>query len=159
VILLCGWLLFPGKALYWTLATLSVVALPTFFQFALSIARAGRNLLTAGFWSNIAGDFTAALASLFMRVAFLCHQSLVTVDAVVRAVVRMTVTHERLLEWETAAEAETQSQKKSPVETYLDITPWISFFIGLFLAVDRPEAFMVGFPLLVVWGVSKPIVQ
>jgi hypothetical protein len=159
VMLLCGWLLFPGKALYWTLATLAVVALPTFFQFALSIARAGRNLLTAGFWGNIAADFAAALASLFMRVAFLCHQSLVTVDAVVRAVVRMTVTHERLLEWETAAEAEAQSQKKSPVETYLDITPWISFFIGLFLVVDRPEAFMVALPLLVVWGVSKPIVQ
>lgn len=159
VMLLCGWLLFPGKALYWTLVTLAVIALPTFFQFALSIARAGRGLFTAGFWKNIAADFTSALASLFMRVAFLCHQSLVTVDAVVRAIVRMTVTHERLLEWETAAEAEEQSQKKSPVETYLDITPWISFFIGLFLVVDRPEAFMVALPLLVVWGVSKPIVQ
>jgi hypothetical protein len=159
VMLLCGWLLFPGKALYWTLATLAVVALPTFFQFALSIARARRTLLTAGFWKNLAADFTVALANLFMRVAFLCHQSLVTVDAVVRAIVRMTVTHERLLEWETAAEAELQSQKKSPVETYLDITPWISFFIGLFLVVDRPEAFMVALPLLVVWGVSKPIVQ
>jgi len=159
VMLLCGWLLFPGKALYWTLATLAVVALPTFFQFAVSIARAGSNLLTAGFWKNIGADFMAALASLFMRVAFLCHQSLVTVDAVVRAIVRMTVTHERLLEWETAAEAEAQSQKKSPVETYLDITPWISFLIGLFLVVDRPEAFMVALPLLVVWGVSKPIVQ
>jgi hypothetical protein len=159
VMLLCGWLLFPGKALYWTLATLAVVALPTFFHFALSIARAGSNLLTAGFWKNIAADFAAAMASLFMRVAFLCHQSLVTVDAVARAIVRMTVTHERLLEWETAAEAEAQSEKKSPVETYLDITPWISFFIGLFLVVDRPEAFMVALPLLVVWGVSKPIVQ
>src|SRR6202030_1132306 len=159
VMLLCGWLLFPGKALYWTLVTLAVVALPTFFQFALSIARAGGSLLTAGFWTNIAGDFASALANLFMRVAFLCHQSLVTVDAVVRAIVRMTVTHERLLEWETAAEAEEQSKKKSPVETYLDITPWISFFIGLFLVVDRPEAFMVALPLLVVWGVSKPVVQ
>jgi hypothetical protein len=159
VMLLCGWLLFPGKALYWTLATLAVMALPTFFHFALSIAHADRGLLSAGFWKNLAGDFAAALANLFMRVAFLCHQSLVTVDAVVRAIVRMTVTHERLLEWETAAEAEAQSQKKSPVETYLDITPWISFFIGLFLVVDRPEAFMVALPLLVVWGVSKPIVQ
>jgi hypothetical protein len=159
VMLLCGWLVFPGKALYWTLATLGVVALPTFFQFALSIVRSGRGLLTAGFWKNMAGDFASALANLFMRIAFLCHQSLVTVDAVVRAIVRMTVTHERLLEWETAAEAEAQNQKKSPVETYLDITPWISFFIGLFLVVDRPEAFMVALPLLVVWGVSKPIVQ
>jgi hypothetical protein len=71
----------------------------------------------------------------------------------------MTVTHERLLEWETSAEAEERSHGKSPVEIYLNITPWLAFFVGLFLAVDRPESFMVALPLLVLWGGSKPIVQ
>src|SRR5260370_6782082 len=71
----------------------------------------------------------------------------------------MTETNERLQEWETSAEAEEGTQKRSPVETYLDITPWLAFFVGLFLAVDRPESFMVALPLLVLWGVSKPIVQ
>src|SRR5260370_4472116 len=71
----------------------------------------------------------------------------------------MTETNERLQEWETSAEAEEGTQKRSPVETYLDITPWLAFFVGLFLAVDRPESFMVALPLLVLWGVSKPIVH
>ena len=159
VMLLCGWLFFPGQALYWTLATLGILALPTFTSFAMAILRAGRNAFTADFWRNFAADFGVALANLFMRIACLCHQSLVTIDAVVRAVVRMMVTHERLLEWETAAEAEERSSKKSPVEIYLEITPWLAFFVGLFLAVDRPESFMVALPLLVLWGVSKPIVQ
>jgi cyclic beta-1,2-glucan synthetase len=159
VMLLSGWLFLPGKALYWTLATLGVVALPTYCQFAVSILRARRALFTAAFWENLAADFVISQAHLFMRIAFLCHQSLVTIDAVVRAVVRMTVTHERLLEWETAAEAEIDCTKKSPVEIYLEITPWLSFFVGLFLAVDRPEAFLVALPLLVLWGLSKPIGQ
>jgi cyclic beta-1,2-glucan synthetase len=157
--LLTGWLFFPKHALYWTVVTLAILALPTYTQFALTIVRAKRALLTSTFWKNLAADFGVAQANLFMRVACLCHQSLVTIDAVVRAIVRMTVTHERLLEWETSAEAEEQTHKKSPVEVYLEITPWLAFFVGLFLAVDRPESFMVALPLLVLWGVSKPIVQ
>jgi len=159
VMLLSGWLFFPKHALYWTLVTLALLALPTFTQFALTIARARGALFTSAFWRNLAADFGVSQANLFMRVACLCHQSLITVDAVVRSIVRMTVTHERLLEWETSAEAEERNQKKSPVEIYLEITPWLSFFVGLFLAVDRPESFMVALPLLVLWGVSKPIVQ
>ena len=159
VMLLSGWLFFPKHALYWTLVTLAMLALPTYTQFALTIARARMALFTSAFWKNLAADFGVSQANLFMRVACLCHQSLITVDAVVRSIVRMTVTHERLLEWETSAEAEERSQKKSPVEIYLEITPWLSFFVGLFLAVDRPESFMIALPLLVLWGLSKPIVQ
>ena len=159
VMLLSGWFFFPGKALYWTLVTLAVVALPTYSPLVLTIARGKRALLTAAFWKNLGKDFAISQANLFMHIACLCHQSLVSVDAIVRAVVRMTVTHERLLEWETAAEAEARSQKKSPFETYLEITPWLAFFVGLFLVVDRAEAFMPALPLLVLWGLSKPIVQ
>jgi len=159
VMLLCGWLFFPKHALYWTTVTLAILALPTYTQFALTIARAKRALVTFTFWKNLAADFGVSQANLFMRVACLCHQSLVTIDAVVRSIVRMTVTHERLLEWETSAEAEERTEKKSPVEIYLEITPWLAFFVGLFLAVDRPESLMVALPLLALWGISKPIVQ
>jgi cyclic beta-1,2-glucan synthetase len=159
VMLLSAWFFFPTKALYWTLATLAVMALPTYCQFAISILRAGPAIFRSIFWKNLAADFGIAQANLFMRIACLLHQSLVTLDAVVRAVVRMTVTHERLLEWETAAEAEINCEKKSPVETYLEITPWLSFCVGLFLAVDRPESFLVALPLLALWCLSKPISQ
>jgi cyclic beta-1,2-glucan synthetase len=159
VMLLSGWLLFPGKALYWTLATLAMIALPTYSQFAMSVLRAGRALFTGIFWRNLAADFAISQVNLFLRIASLCHQSLITMDAIVRSVVRMTVTHERLLEWETAAEAESSYGKRSPVEVYLQVIPWLAFLIGLFVAIERKEAFLVALPLLVLWGLSKPIEQ
>jgi cyclic beta-1,2-glucan synthetase len=159
VMLLSGWLFFPGKAVYWTLAALAVIALPSYSPFLLAILRGGSSLRKSSFWKDLGSDFAVAQANLFLHIACLCHQSLVTVDAVVRTIVRMTVTHERLLEWETAAEAEANNQKKSPFETYLEIAPWLAFFVGLFLAVDRTESFLVALPLLILWGLSKPIVQ
>src|SRR5262245_58417908 len=44
-ILLSGWLFLPGKALYWTVATLAMFAAPTYLQFALAILRSGNNKL------------------------------------------------------------------------------------------------------------------
>ena len=37
---------------------------------------------------------------------FLLHQALISIDAIVRAVARVFVTRKKMLEWETAAEAE-----------------------------------------------------
>jgi cyclic beta-1,2-glucan synthetase len=159
MMLLSAWLFFPSKALYWTLATLAVIALPTYTQFGMSLLRGGKGLFTSLFWKNWATDFGIAQVNLFLRVASLCHQALITIDAIVRSIVRMTVTHERLLEWETAAEAESSYGKKSPVEIYLQIVPWLAFLIGFFIAVERKEAFLVALPMLVLWGLSKPIEQ
>jgi len=154
-ILVSGWLFLPGKALYWTLATLGMFAAPTYLQFAMGILRSGNNKFSARFWKEWFGDFAAANAHLFMRLVCLPQQSMVTLDAIVRVVVRMAVTRRKLLEWETAAESEASDKKRSPVDIYLAATPWLAFLGGVFLAVDRPDAFLVAWPLLLLWGGSR----
>jgi hypothetical protein len=154
-ILLSGWLFLPGRALYWTLATLGLFALPTYLQFAFSILRSGSSKFAARFWKELFSDFAAANAHLLLRLVCLPQQSLVTLDAIVRAGVRMAVTRQKLLEWETAAEAESNGQKASPVDIYLKATPWLAFVGGVFLAVDRAETFRVAWPLLVLWCASE----
>jgi len=154
-ILVSGWLFLPGRALYWTLATLGLFVLPTYLQFALSVLRSGNAKFSARFWKEWVSDFAAANAHLLMRLVCLPQQSMVTLDAIVRAAVRMAVTRHKLLEWETAAEAETSSRKKtSPVDLYLKATPWLTIVFGVFLAVDRWESFAVAWPLLLVWSGS-----
>ena len=154
-ILISGWLFLPGKALYWTLATLALFAAPTYLQFTVAILRAGGDTFSMRFWKEWLTDFAAANAHLFMRLVCLPQQSMVTLDAIVRVAVRMAFTRRKLLEWETAAEAEIGGEKRSPVDVYLSATPWLAFLGGVFLAVDRPESFAVAWPLLVLWGASR----
>jgi len=154
-ILLSGWLFLPGKALYWTVATLAMFAAPTYLQFALAILRSGNNKFTARFWKEWFADFSAANAHLFMRLVCLPQQSMVTLDAILRVVIRMAVTRKKLLEWETAAEAESSGKRRSPVDIYLAATPWLAFLGGVFFAIDRPDAFLVAWPLLLLWGGSR----
>jgi cyclic beta-1,2-glucan synthetase len=154
-ILVSGWLFLPGNALYWTLATLGMFAAPTYLQFALAILRSGNSKFSARFWKEWFTDFFAANAHLFMRLVCLPQQSMVTFDAILRVVIRMAVTRRKLLEWETAAEAESSGKKRSPVDIYLAATPWLAFLGGVFLAVDRPQVFLVALPLLLLWGGSR----
>jgi cyclic beta-1,2-glucan synthetase len=155
LILISGWLFLPGKALYWTLATLGVFALPNYLQFGAAILRSGKAKFTARFWKEWLSDFASANAHLLMRLVCLPQQSMVTLDAIVRAGVRMAVTRHKLLEWETAAEAESGGKKSSPVDLYLKATPWLAIVGGVFLAVDRPESFAVAWPLLLLWAASE----
>src|SRR5580765_1248851 len=154
-ILVSGWLFLPGKAVYWTLATLAVFAMPSYLQFVLTFLRSGSAKFTTHFWKSWFSDFAAANAHLLMRLVCLPQQSMVTLDAIVRSAVRMAVTRRKLLEWETAAEAENGGEKSSPVDLYLKATPWLTLIFGVFLAVDRPESFLVAWPILILWGSSQ----
>ncbi|MFZ0967498.1 MAG: glucoamylase family protein [Candidatus Acidiferrales bacterium] len=158
-LLVCGWLVLPGKALYWTLATLALIALPSFLHTAIAIVKARRALFSPEFWWNTISDLVSANLRLFFRLTFLCHQSLVTLDAVVRTIIRMTVTHRRMLNWETAAEAEFAAEKTSPVEVYLDWTPLLSLGIAALIAAFRPFDLVVAAPFLLLWASSKSIAR
>ncbi len=158
VLLLGIWLFFPGNVVYWTLAALAVIAFPTYFQFLVSMVRAGASRFTAAFWKNFAADFVSANERLFFRITFLCHQGFVTMDAVVRTVIRVAITHRRMLEWETAAEAEIAANKKqSPVETYMEWMPLLSFGIAVIIAAFRPTSLVIALPFLALWASSKLI--
>ena len=140
------------KAVYWTLAALAIVAFPTFFQFVPSLLRARRALFNGAFWRNFWPDFLTAQAHLLFRLTFLCHQSLVTMDAVLRSIGRMIITHKKLLEWETAAEAELNSSHQSVVELYLAWTPAFSLLIAVVVAASHPSSLAVALPLLALVG-------
>ncbi|MGB6483380.1 MAG: glucoamylase family protein [Candidatus Acidiferrales bacterium] len=158
VLLLGIWLFFPGDVVYWTLAALAVIAFPTYFQFVVSIARGGAARFTTAFWANFAADFVSANERLFFRITFLCHQGFVTMDAVVRTVIRVAITRRRMLEWETAAEVEiAANKKKSPVETYMEWMPLLSFGIAVVIAAFRPTSLLIALPFLALWASSKPI--
>ena len=66
------------------------------------------------------------------------------------------MSRERLLEWETAAEAESSS-KKSAVDVLLNWTPAVSLVVGLVVYFARPNALYVALPILVLWACAKPL--
>ena len=105
LLLVFGWLVLPGNPLYWTLATIGILFVPACFQFAFNLIKAAveRKRETV---KEARSALITTNAGIFFTLCFLPHQMLLSLDAVVRTLVRRLVTRRRLLEWETAAETE-----------------------------------------------------
>ncbi len=154
LLLLYGWLLPGANHLYWTVATVCILFIPLWFELAFRIVRAiwERNPMTA---REALRGFYATNVSVLLTVVFLAHQTLLSLDAVVRTLIRRTVTHERLLEWETAEESELGSRRRTPVERYLDWMPIVAIAIGVLLWLMQPRSLVTALPFLCLWGGSK----
>ena len=158
ILFVAGWLVLPGGPLYWTIVPLTLLLLPPVFQFGIGLirtfsgARKGRaSEVFSGFWR-------AAILELFSLI-FLPHQTLLALDAVVRSLVRRFITGERLLEWETASEAEHQSIPRTPTDRYLAVSPLVAIGLGALILFFGPHnsAALFSVPILLLWALASVV--
>jgi cyclic beta-1,2-glucan synthetase len=153
-LLLFAWFV-SGHPIAWTLVAVALLFLPGWVEFGFALTRAmiarraqiARDALRTLYATN----FTVLLT-----LTLLAHQALLSADAVVRALVRSLVTRERLLEWETAAEAET-GQRRAPFDRYIEWVPFISAILGLSIWLADPHSLVPAIPLLLLWACSQPL--
>jgi len=151
-----GWTALPGSPLYWTLVTIAILFVPPWFQFAFSVARA----LIAGQLSPIRdaiGGLGKAMVSVFLTLTFLAHQALISIDAVFRTFYRRMISRQRLLQWETAAEAELVTSKRTFVDVLLNWTPAVALVVGVIVYYAHRHALPEALPILFLWAISKPV--
>ncbi len=156
---LACWFFLPGSPTRWTFAAVALLLIPSYMQVLLTLARQWNSMHKGGALAQGLSDFVTSQVNVLIYLAFLPHQALITLDAIIRTVFRLTVTHRNLLEWETAAQAEMDNHRKAPVDRYLDFTPVLTLSIGIALAIFRPEALAVASPILLLWLLSKPATQ
>ena len=156
VLFVAGWLGLPGGPLYWTVAVVCLLFFPAVIPFAFSCGRAmfGRH---QGQLGEALSSFGKAALVRVLRLSLLLHQTWLTCDAVFRSLIRRFVTGERLLEWQTSAEAELQSSRRSVVDQYLAATTLTAVALGftIWLLGTRHNAILYAAPILTLWGLSS----
>ena len=149
VLLLVAWFALP-RAGAWTMAAVVVLLAPSYWR--LLFASAHAPWFTPSFRPWAIATLTAFLRShlvIALHFAYLLHDALLSVDAIVRALARMFLTGRRLLEWETAAEASLRT--RGATDLYLKWSPVIAAGITALLGLVRPESLPVAAPLLLMW--------
>ena len=153
---LLGWLALPGRPAAWTLATIVIVFLPALVQLGYELGRAvvlGKRSMLLDGWNS----FVNAGIANWLSITFLAHQALLSMDAMVRTLVRRMITRQRLLQWETAAQAELAGYKRTILDIYLDCTPLLALGIFFLVWFVRRKAWPAALPILLLWAMSKPI--
>ena len=154
LLLLCAWFVLPGRAAYWTGAATAMPFLTACWTLLFALLRAPTRARGVSPWvRQSVRTFEDASAAAALSVVFLLHQALISMDAIVRSILRMFVTGRKLLEWETAAEAGAD-HRRNRVDAYLMWTPLISIAIGVLVWRFRPAALPAAAPILVLWASS-----
>ncbi len=153
-LLVAGWFFLPGGPVYWTIATLVLIVLPSYLQFFISLTLVMDSENWSGAVKQAVNGLVVEQVNVLFTIAFLLHQALMTLDAIVRTLVRLVLTHKRLLEWETAAETELGEERRTPVEFCLDLTPWVSLGLAISLASVCPHSLPEALPFLFAWACS-----
>ncbi len=159
-LLIAGWIRLPGGPLYWTVVSLLMLLFPAVVQFTFGLARASSSGQKGQLGEVVAG-FGQALLIASLRLGFLPHETLLAIDAIMRSLVRKFVTGERLLEWETAAQAELQSSSRAPADRYLAATALVAVGVGALVWQFAAQnwAILCAFPILALWALADPITK
>jgi cyclic beta-1,2-glucan synthetase len=165
--LLAGsWLFFPGFAEWGPLLVLAVLAVPALLTTSIEIFRKPRDASWRLHMLGLARSCGRQLARGFLTLVFLPYDAYVSLDAVARTVWRLLVTRKRLLEWQTAGEAERMAHT-GPAGFY--VTMWNAPVVGLVCAVllalwqrghwplAAPVLGLWVFSPWIAWRISQPI--
>jgi len=158
LLLLGAWFVLPGSPVFWTAMAAAVLFLPVWCDFFFSLLRMPRRWRPFGAWArDTLHTFLNGHAIALFGLIFLLHQALLSLDAITRSMLRVFVTRRKLLEWQTAAEAETARKSKATVDTYLEWTPFIALVVGLLVWVLRPAALPAAAPVVSLWIASRAV--
>ena len=157
LLIVSGWTWLPGSPLIWTLFAILAPAGHLFIDFASGLARERWR-----FSADLSRGLSEDLGRWFLHLAFLPHQAAVTADAIVRTLVRVTITRRNLLQWTTAAHTAASVARGHPVAlswTEMAVAPLSALAIATALLYWRPAALLVAAPLLALWAVSPELAR
>ncbi len=153
-LLLAGWIFFePSWA--WSVLVIALLGFPLVPMSLAEVVRKPGDLNFRTHLVAVSSSFRKNAARFFFTIVFLLHEVLYCLDAILRTLWRMLVSHRRLLEWRTFLEAEASlpnhllgCYKAMPLEPAAAVLLSFFFLFGWF----RPNGFVL--VLLSLWFVS-----
>ena len=158
LLLTLGWILFPPTAGVWSFFILSIVALPSLLSIAAEIFLKPKDLPLGLHLKNVGRTAARHCGQIFLTVAFLPYDAVISLDAVSRTLGRLFFTRRHLLEWQTASDVE---QKNNGHLQNFFTAMWCAPVLAMGLSavvfiLGRPVS-MITFGFLAAWAVSPAI--
>ncbi len=157
VLLLVGWTILPMPA-FWTAVVLAIVVTPVLLVTLVELFRKPEGFGIALHVKMISRQVLYHIFQVVFTLIFLPYETLVNLDAILRTLYRTIISHRRLLEWETASDAQYRARHDLGSFLLTMLTaPLLAVLVEGLLLIVRPESMSVATPLLALWIVSPGI--
>ncbi len=166
LLMLSPWVIFPGLGSIGSLLVLFIITLPGLLSALVKVIRKPADLPWAMHLRGEVGTESRQLGLIVLTLAFLPYDAFISLDAIGKTLLRLLVTHKRLLEWQTSSDCE-RSTRSDLIGFYATmwIAPSVALATGIFLATTQPTQLYLALPILglwlaapwIAWWISQPI--
>ncbi|MBU0499485.1 MAG: cyclic beta 1-2 glucan synthetase [Gammaproteobacteria bacterium] len=157
LLLLLGWTISSSAAL-WTLAMIGILLIPPLLA---ALADLLRKPVDTGIGQHLRATIVAAGQRLLhagLALTTLPHEAYYSLDAILRTLWRLWISHKRLLEWHSSCSQAPSSHSSLAAEyRRMGFAPLLAAATGLYLALARPAILPLAAPLLLLWLLSPLI--
>src|SRR6266853_1816626 len=154
--LLCGWTVLPGTPWIWTAAALAGLAFPLLAESLGMLAGPSRAQSWPVFLRASADDLRTAAARAGLQLVFMANEGWQRVHAIGVTLVRLSVTRQSLLEWETTAASAARGgpPKMRAFLAGMAASPLLAALALVIVAAGHPRAWPAALPVMVVWTLA-----
>ncbi|MBC7499696.1 MAG: cyclic beta 1-2 glucan synthetase, partial [Herminiimonas sp.] len=156
-LLLMGWTMMPS-AWFWTCAVFGILVIPSLSASLLDLARHPDDVLLRQHLLSATRSASQHFSHAALNLIFLPYEAYFSLDAILRTVWRMAVSHRRLLEWNPSSEVNRQSGNGlSSYYRSMWIAPVVALATAAYLMATDSIALEAAAPILVLWWLSPAI--
>jgi cyclic beta-1,2-glucan synthetase len=151
-----SWTILPGSALVWTAAVLLTMSLPVWAPMFQELVKR-KNVPWPEHIKTYLRGCRLRIEQIFLMVVYLPSIAHTNVDAVLRSLFRMLVSHKHMLEWVTFSQ--TQKQVRNEFEfkdIFTDSTIFAAFTLFT-VCYFSPESLLVALPFIATWAAAPYI--
>jgi cellobiose phosphorylase len=166
LLLLGSWLLLPALAGRGSLLVLAIVVFPGLLGTLAEGFRKPDALPWTAHLRGMAESGGRQFGQIFLTLAFMPYDALISLDAIGRTLLRLLVTHKRLLEWQTSSDSErTSGTRLAGFYATMWIAPAVAVAGGWLVLSLRAAESPFALPILgiwlaapwIAWRISQPI--
>jgi cyclic beta-1,2-glucan synthetase len=156
--LLIGWRLPFPAALIWTLFIVATIGLPALLPVGPALVPRRHTTTLRSYTGVIISALQHALTLSGLIVILLAHQACLMIDAIVRTLVRLILTHRHLLEWVPAAQV-AKGPELGLVGSYRRMAgaPIIGAVTLVAALLAEPQVWLLAVPFAILWIASPAV--
>ena len=157
VLLLVGWTVLSATW-FWTLAVIGIILIPSLISSAFKVFWMPSDVTLDQHMATIVRLAAQHLVQATFTLICLPHEAFFSLDAVVRTVWRMLITHRQLLEWNPSDGPDHKNHTDFISSCRaMWIGPLVAVSAAIMLAVSSPAVLTVAGPILSLWFASPGI--
>jgi cyclic beta-1,2-glucan synthetase len=156
--LVAGWLLPPASPWVWTLFILAIVAIPPLLPFFNGFRPRRKGISLRSHFLGVFNDLGLGASQIGLTLTFLAYQSWLMIDAILRTLGRLFITHRNLMEWVTAAQSKFSTKSKlSGIYMHMAGGVLVGLVCAVILLFSHLRIWVAATPILILWAAAPAV--